>query len=245
MPSFLLGILHPRRLEFFLDSIKKIDFIDKAFAENMPSNVANETLRNFALDKGYDYLILTADDVVVTEYALKQIVKAVLFHDYPITTGWSLIRPRMKIANITLFPPKNIEKKIGKLLYLHEYGFLPTRMIDENLRKDVDVFQVWFVGFSLTAVRRDALKDWEVRGWFFQPHPTFQPVEHQGKKGFWSGFDLWFSYDMWRKGYKKLCVLKAYVDHEPIGYSHGWGALLVGKEEPRLRFEEATKPMVL
>jgi len=245
LPRFLLGITHPRRLEFFTKSVEKIDFIDKAFAENMPSSVAYKTLRDFALDKGYDYLILTADDVVVSDFALKQIVKAILFHDYPITTGWSLVRPNMKIANITLFPPKDIEKKIGKPILLHEYGFIPTRMIEDNFKRDVYVLQVWFVGFSLTAVRRDVLRDWEVRGWFFNPHPIYQPEEYEGRRGFWSGFDLWFSFDSWRKGYRKLCVLDAYVPHLPVGYSHGWRELRVGKEPANLRFEEAKKPMIL
>ena len=245
MPRFLLGILHPRRLPFFLNSIEKIDFIDKVFAENMPSRLAYESLRSFALDKGYDYLILSSDDVVVEESALRKVIEAVLTYNYPVTTGWCWVRPNLKLANITLMPPKNLEKRLNQPLFMHEYGFVPKEVIDGFVEVGVKVVQVWFVGMSLTAIRQDVLRDWEVRGWFFQQHFTFKPETYRGQKGFWSCFDLWFSYDSWRKGYKKICVLDAYVEHSPVGYSHDWRDLTVGKLEPNVRFEEAKRSLSL
>jgi hypothetical protein len=238
MTRFILGVTHPRRLKFFIESVEKVDFLDKVFAENMPPTMAYTSLRNFALDKGYDYLILTSDDVVVGGDALRLIMDTCMSRDIPVVTGWSLVRPYHFLTNVTLNPPREIDRYVDRPFYLEHYGFLPYWRMQEFKLRGVKLFDVWFVGFSLTAIRRDALREWTPRGWYFHEHPSFQPESHQGRKGFWASQDMWFSYEMGVKGFRKVCVVDAYVPHEPVGYSHSWSDFTVGKLDPMIRFEK-------
>jgi hypothetical protein len=103
---------------------------------------------------------------------------------------------------------------------------------------------VWFVGYSLTGMTREIVAEWIPKGWHFQSTPPYHYV-HNGRKGFWSSTDLWFSYQTWRLGYNKFCDLRVYVPHNPpmLNKSSGLKAsvLLVGKEPPEITFIKAKK----
>lgn len=242
--KFLLGIMHPRRLKFFLESLDKVDFVDVLLAENMEAVKAEDSIRRYALENGYDRLILTSDDIVIPLDGLKRLMETVEAHpDWDIVSGWSYVRPNMKIVNLTLKPINGIDEKVGKPLYLEQYGFMKESEVLRFLREGVEYVEVWFVGYSLTCMSRNVMMEWEPRGWYFNPHREFKPSTYKGVGGFWASNDLWFSYQTWKKGFKKYADLKVYVPHHPVGYSHGFKDILVGKEKERLKFIKCGNPI--
>ena len=63
--KFLFGIMHPRRLDFFLKSIRTLDYVDVLLAENMEILTAQNAIREYFLTHDYDYLLFTSDDVEI------------------------------------------------------------------------------------------------------------------------------------------------------------------------------------
>lgn len=240
---YLLGITHPRRLDFFLNSLSKIDYIDILLAKNMESGKAYSSIKEYFLKNDYDYLILTSDDVEIPYNAPKKIINDIEKYGYDIITGWSRCRPNKNDANITLYPIQNIESKLDKTIWYHEYNFLKINDIERFIKNNEKIIPVWFVGFSLTAMSRRVVEEWNPKGWCFQISSLFQPAENKGMKGFYICHDLWFSYETWKKGFLKYADLEVYIPHYPIGYSHKWDSLLVGKEKPELKFISSIKSL--
>lgn len=239
--KFLLGVMHPRRLKFFLDSLNQLDYLDVVLAKNMPNPEAENSVRQFFLDHDYDYLIFTSDDVQIPYEAPKKLMDDVEKHGYDIITGWSLCRPTRKEVNISLEPPKDIDKLIDRPILYHQYKFLTIDEVGKMLLNGERIIKVWFVGWSLTAMSRRVVEAWKPRGWFFNPSLEFQPHRVKGLGGFWASSDLWFSYQMWREGFDKYADLDVYVPHNPIGFSHRFRDLLVGKEKPMVEFKPAKR----
>jgi len=246
----LLGIMHPRRLPFFLNSIKAIDYIDVLLAKNMAIIDAQNAIRTFTLEKGYDALILTSDDVVVPYDGAKQIRQDMIDLDAKIVSGWSPLNPKSYQANINQRPPLNVERRLGRGIFINEYRFTTLQQITEYLKKGQNFIDVWFVGWSLTGMTKEVIEKWTPNGWYFNRASPFVS-KHKGAMGFWSGCDLWFSYQTWKLGFKKLADLRVKVIHDP---PLRWvrakrvlrkdrSMLLVGKEPPQTEFIPARKPL--
>jgi len=229
---FLFGIMHPRRLGFFLKSLAALDYVDILLAENMEILTAQNAIREYFLTHDYDYLLFTSDDVEIPYLAPFKIMNDVELLGHDIITGWSICRPGRPEANINTSPPENIEEKKGKLVWIHEYRCLSAEDIFKKIKQGTYIIPVWFVGWSITAISRRVVEKWKPRGRYFQVD-HFEPVTlEDGRSGFWASSDLWFSYQMWKEGFKKYADLTVYVPHHPQKEN----VLLVGKEKPNLRF---------
>lgn len=230
--KFILGIMHPRRLDYFLESLKKIDYIDIVLAKNMLIVDALEKLRNFTLEHGYEYLILTSDDVIIPYEAPLKIMTDCILHKYKIITGYSRIKPTRPELNINLEPIYDIDRKVGRPVWFHEYNFLKDYQIWDYLNKGEYIIPVWFVGWSLTAIHRKVLERIEFRGWYQDR------IWINNKRYVWNvSCDLAFSYDTWKLGVKKYCDLTVYIPHIPARTR----TMRIGIEEPKIEFIEKKK----
>ena len=235
--NFLLGILHPRRLSYFLDSLRVLDYVDVFLAKNMEIVQAATTIRDFFLKLDYDYLILTSDDVVIPYLGPLMLMKDVQRRRFDILTGWSRRTPNSLHGNISPKPAPHIELKKGKALSTDEYHFYTVNNLVRLFSQGNRFIPVWFVGYSLTAMSRKVVEAWTPSGWNFCHTSIFNPVTlPNGRSGFWQSTDLHFSYQMWKLGFQKHADLAVYVPH----YSD-LRNLLVGKMKPEVEFIKAKK----
>lgn len=244
----LLAIMHPRRLSYFIKAVNKIDYIDVLLAKNFKMVDAQLHIQKYFLDNDYDVMIFTSDDVIIPYDAPLKILKDMREYKYEIITGWSRCRPTKPEANITLEPPRLIERNIGRPVFYNQYNFIKVNEIQSLIKSGKYVIPVWFVGWSLTGMTKAVVEKWEPRGWYFQHTEPYHYV-YQGRKGCWASTDLWYSYDLWKKGLVKYCDLRVYIIHEPplLGRANVERAklLLVGKEPQELELRTAKKPIIL
>lgn len=239
---FLFAIMHPRRLDFFLRSINAIDYVDVLLAKNYELTMAQNMIRNYFLTHDYDYLLFTSDDTEIPYEAPKQIMDDIEKYRFNIITGWSRIRPQVPHVNITLNAPPLIEQRKNKAFLYSMYNFVTVTEIKEMLRNGKTIIPIWFVGWSLTAMSRKSIQEWTPRGWYFDYSPPYH-LEMDGLKGSWKSSDLWYSYNMYKKGYQAYCDLRVHVPHYPPRFKYLKDELLVGKEPPKLEFRKAEKPL--
>lgn len=204
---------------------------------------AQNTIRKYFLDNGYDYLLFTSDDTEIPYTGPSQIMNDVITKGYDIITGWSLCRPDKPEVNISLNPPHGIDGRLNRPVYYHEYNFMKKTYVDSLVSHGNIVIPIWFTGYSLTAMSRKVVEQWTPKGWYFQPIMNFRPVVYKGSGGSWASTDLWFSYQMWKLGIPKYADLSVYVPHKPLNYSHKYSSILVGKEPADVEFRPATKPL--
>ena len=238
--KYLLAIMHPRRLDFFLNSLEKIDYVDILLVKNYPIIEAQNRIKKYFLEHNYDYLILTSDDVEIPYTAPAKIMLDVELYGYDIITGYSKIRPQLRYVNINLDPIRNIERFLDRPIWFHQYNFLTINEVLELLLKGEYMIPVWFVGWSLTAMSRRVVEAWTPRGWYFQRTKPYHET-YKGRRGFWASSDLWFSYQTWKQGFEKYADLSIYVPHYPPRPQ----PLLVGKEPPEVEFRPRKKALTL
>jgi len=224
MMRFLLGIMHPRRLDYFLNSIKKIDYIDILLAKNMKIVEALKTIRDFTVDREYDYLILTSDDTIIPYLAPAKIMHDVRMLNKPqIITGYSKISTKTPFVNLVEKMPEDLEpnKYYPANIYMH------ISKVWEYIFKGKYIISVWFVGWSLTAIHWTILEEWKPRAWM-----TWHV---QGGDEWSAACDMAFSYDF--RHVEKLADLTVYIPHIPTGRK----GLLVGVEKPDVDFIKAKR----
>jgi len=233
----LLAAMHPRRLPFFVNSIRKIDYMDVALAKNYPLVDAQNVIIKFFLSHDYDILIFTSDDTEIPSKAPLQILTDMEALGHDIITGWSNCREKGFDANITLNTIPQIDAQKDHAVWYHQYHFLSLNELQKLLKLGKYMVPVWFVGWSLTAMTRKVVEKWKPRGWYFQHTEPFHYV-HEGKKGCWCSSDLWFSWLMWKNGFSKYADLRVFVPHHPPfqGKTNQQRAsmLMVGKEPSKL-----------
>jgi len=236
----LLGIMHPRRLDFFLRSLESIDYMDILLAKNYPIIEAQNRIRDFFLKHDYDILIFTSDDVMIPYLAPLRIKQDMEILGHDIITGYSIIRPRRREVNITRNMPYRLERRLDKPVFLHQYGFLKIDDVFRSLSQGEYLIRVFFVGWSLTGMTRQVVESWTPRGWYFQTTPPYHSI-HEGRRGFWASSDLWFSYQAYKNGFEAYADLTVHVPHYPPNPRDRTKVLLVGKEKPQLEFIKAKK----
>jgi len=234
---FLFGIMHPRRLDFFLESLKALDYVDILLAKNMEMVEALKTIKNVFLKGDYDYLLLTSDDITIPYLAPYKIMKDVGETGYDIITGWSRVG---KLANISR--PKvneNIEKWTKKGIRLKNMYPYTVNEIEDMLKEGKGIIPVWLVGWSITAMSRRVVENWTPRGWVFLTRSKWKPATYQGEKGKWWQADIWFSYETWKKGFKKYADLTVRIPHTKSKLK----TMMVGKKPPEVKLIKARKKL--
>ena len=239
--KFLFSIMHPRRLDFFLESLKALDYVDILLAKNMELVTALTNIRDSFLEREYDYLLLTSDDVTIPYLAPYKIMKDVEETGYDIITGWST-SPDGTLSNIggskQLDEIEAIRKKGGYFPNKHVNRYT-VRQVTRMLRAGKRIIPIWFTGWSITAMSRAVVENWTPRGWVFQKTAKWKPATYQGKRGLWCQADHWFSYETLKHGFRKYADLAVHVPHTKALLS----TLRVGIEPPETVIVKARKPL--
>jgi hypothetical protein len=226
--------MNPRRLEYFERSLEALDYVDVFLAQNMEIVRAQNTIRKAFLEGDYDYLLFTSDDVIIPYLAPYRIMKDCEIFRHDIITGWSPLYAFAPDTNISGKAPPNIEDRIDKPFYREDYKLFTVRQIQNLVYTGEELYPVWFVGWSITAISRRVVEAWTPRGWYFQVDKRFQPsANSKGEGGFYASSDLWFSYQTWKLGLEKYADLTVCVPHLPPKNKKD---LLVGLENPQTLF---------
>jgi len=240
--KFLFGILNPRQLPFFLKSLEALDYVDVLLAQNMELVTAMTAIKNGFLERDYDYLILTSDNVTIPYLGPYKLIRDVEETGYDIITGWSPIASRRIRANIghtrAADTADAVKKKRG-YFPLKDMHLYTVQQIEEMLGNGKRIIPIWFTGWSLTAMSRNVVEKWTPRGWVFQKTAKYKPAVHQGKRGWWCQADNWYSYEVWKNGFKAYADLTVRVPHTKTILS----TLLVGKKPPGTKLIKARKPV--
>lgn len=214
----LLSVMHPRRLPFFLNSIARLDYVDVLLAKNYVEIEAQSRIRDFFLKSDYNMLMLMSDDAEVPYDVPSFLIEDFKSGNYDIISGWSNSRDPPSLmgrdANINREPPRSIEGRINQPFWYHDYNLIKIQEIQSLLAQGVNIIPVWFNGFSLTCMSRRVAEVWTPRGWYFMRASPFHET-YRGARGFWGCTDLWFSYQMWKLGFKSFCDLRAFIPHHP------------------------------
>ena len=212
--------MHPRRLDFFLKSLKALDYVDVLLAKNMELVAAMNAIRNYFLKSDYDYLLYTSDDITIPYLAPYKIMQDVESRGYDVITGWSPVK------NVTNIGREMTKKDVARLLKLgdrvriQQLKPFTVKGIEELLGKGKRIIPIWFTGWSITAMSRRVVKAWTPKGWI-----------PEGKA------DVWFSYEIWKKGFKKYADLDVRVPHRAVKRRN----FMVGIEPPKTQLIKARK----
>jgi len=154
---------------------------------------AQNIAMKFFFKKGYDYFIISSDDIVGKPNYVKLLIEDEEKHGFPVISGWIT---KMKIhgipvSNITMDKVRNIETP--SKVKLGSYNFVPVEDIVKK-KYGYPFFKVWWVGLPLTLIRRDILKKVPLRPFIIQRDAHCITPETK-KKGRGKGFDLQFAID--------------------------------------------------
>lgn len=231
--------MHPRRLDFFLESLKNIDYVDVLLAKNMELATAMKAVKNYFLKNRYDYLLFTCDDITIPYLAPYKIMRDIEATGYDVITGWSPVGK--ELTNIGRpMTKEDIEKilKLGRRASIRQLKPFTVNGIEGLLGEGKRIVPIWFTGWSITAMSRRVVEAWTPKGWVFKKGAKWSPAVHNGQKGKWGKADVWFSYEIWKKGFKKYADLAVRVPHRKVGLK----TLMVGKEPPKTELIKARKP---
>jgi hypothetical protein len=191
--------MSPRTLQAFYNNLPygKIDIL---LAKHFYEEEALLRIREFFLSRDYDVLILGSDDLVPNYQALHQIVEDMKLHgDKKIISGWSLVAPHLKLANVGVKVPPETKLVPGTLITTYDMGFLDASDIAQ-LQYNSPIIECFFVGFSYTAMRREVVEQWKPKAWY-----------REGRRGY--ATDTEFNIQMHRLGIKRYADLRAYIEH--------------------------------
>jgi len=230
--DMILAIMHPRRIKSVIESINRIDYIDIVLAKNMLIVDAINSLKSFALDHGYKYMILTSDDLIIPYEACLRLYEDILLHGFKVITGYSRIKPSSLDLNITEKEIYDLDRKLNRPVFYHEYRFLRVHDVLSYLQKGIYIIPVFFLGWSLTAIEQSVLKKWKPRGWFIDK------ILINNKYYTWHvSVDLHFSYSIRKMGIQAYCDLTVYAPHLAVRLE----TVRIGLEKPQVEFRKKRK----
>jgi hypothetical protein len=195
--NVLLGILNPRELPKFQESIDKINNIDKLRIKYFqPEADAYYSLRLWFLHHPeYSHLCLCPDDVLFTEKEIQTLIDDIQKFNPPVITGFSNINLTDQFNDVTLsLYPEPTERAA------RQYQLLTK----QDLTKMPRYFQVKWQGFSLTTIRRDIVERIEFDDdskWNGQPY------------GSGCCLDTVFSYNCNIRGIPMICDQQVQIVH--------------------------------
>jgi GT2 family glycosyltransferase len=140
--SALLVIFHPRRIPAAVASFDALD-ADIAYVSGGNESQACDMFADVLAGSDHDYLIVCADDCVITQSAFDAVVAA-LEDGVEVATGWCTLDKDNPLANVTDAPLD------GDVPRAKAYSF----MYAEDVRTQPERFETGFVGLGLTGMSR-------------------------------------------------------------------------------------------
>ena len=152
MPNLLLFRGSPRSDIEAVESENPELPCDKLIIRYTNEYQAYSKARNFFLqNKQYDYLVLATDDIVVKPEHIIQLESDLTQKNYQVLSGM------MNVDQQEYMQP-NGRLNICFSLALKDKKLRSYEMIDRLNIPPIDIFQVKFAGFGLTAIRRDVVE---------------------------------------------------------------------------------------
>jgi len=148
--NVLWFIQSARNFELVWNYINRVDFVDKIIVKHhLSQNAYKIGMQRFFSGK-YTHLLISHDDYLGSPNHIKQLIKDVEEHDFPVVSGWSNVSFSSDLASVSVRLPKVDGKRVLSYemismddVLLSKYGF--------------PFFKARFVGFPLTLIRRNVL----------------------------------------------------------------------------------------
>jgi hypothetical protein len=233
----LMIIRSPRDLPEVQKCFDNLKQVDKLWIKYYNDSEAHKIAREWVeLHPEYTHIILISDDVYVPEDALNLLLDDICTYDFPAVSGCSNMCNTYKtgrlmcsycemqiehpIINVILNPFPYLDEfgERSRCVYLgsmpENYAFLTTSFREKNPM----IFQCFFQGHSLCAIRRD----------IFEKH---------GCKAYIAPYlnsdDFAFAVDLNEDCIPQFADMRIYIPHDARFHKN----LFVGKKEPVLIFE--------
>jgi len=231
----ILIIMSPRDIKEVKQAFDKINYIDKVWFKYYDKPSLLMEIKEFlGKYKEYTHLIIVSDDVVCPYDSVKTLVEDLLVYNFPVLSGcfnfcnmwmnrrgyctWCKNKLSHKWVNIMLKPIP-----IGEVFSnLDVEGFVTEKW----RRANPIIKRVWFQGFALGVIRRDV---YEQIGFKCQ----------DAKRGLYST-DLPWAVDCAKAGIPQYCDFGVKLHHRAYPQ---YRYLLVGKKQPKIIFQPATKSL--
>jgi len=216
----LLVILSPRDIPFAIESLDKIDYVDKLWIKYYPSMEAYQIAYDYFIKhEEYTHLIINCDDAIVPYNHIAMLIADIKKYNFPVIAGcccMDKVKGDMNLS-VTL---NRIAKSMDDKVTEKSYHLLPNKI--KQLR---NIIQVWFQGNALVCIKRELLKLTGLAGW--KNHPWAQ--------------DLRLAYELARLKVPQYVDLRCYMEHFKLSQFEGVGEVLVGKKTPYIKFVPATR----
>ena len=209
----VLLIMQPREIPEAISSFKALD-ISKVWFRAFTEEEAVERMNSYVERSDFDYYYIGCDDCVADQEALDSI-RTWMDGDVPIATGWCLVSQEKDLVNLTRNP---VVYSNGIYARVEDYDFLSIG----EIRGMPHVFDTYFAGFALTAIRRDI--------WMRYPLKVNEHTRQQT--------DVEFSNRVLGAGVPIMAVRNACVHHlkqqHDVSLKLNW---IVGEREPEVEEE--------
>ncbi len=227
MVKVLWFIPSPRDFSLFKWWMEKVDFIDKLWIRFKPSHIAYKEGVKFFLDKDYDYMLISTDDILATPYHIQLLLEDIEKHNFDVVGGWinyDFNNPvSYRYASLTFKPPRGFNPKNPLSIHsARQYPFITIReIVAENW--ETPLIKVWFNGLALTMIKR-----WLVEKTKLQPFRIIKDMMFE--RGVM--YDLKFSSDCEQLGVDYYVDLRCFCLH----FGDTRKLLKVNKEKPYTLF---------
>ncbi|MEM3414945.1 MAG: glycosyltransferase [Thermoproteota archaeon] len=204
-----------RLLPQFIKSFESVDFIDKVMFIGYTERQLTPILNKFIKESDYDYIIITADDVVFDKSVVERLVNDA--GKFDVLTGYSRIRPSLNRYNITKTKLKGTFPSHSSYDWYYDRDL--RKLIDNNILYG----RTYFCGYSLSMFNRK----------------LFDRVSY----GFYDGgkFDGWatdffVSKQLQDLGVEMFFRVDCYVHH--LAWDRDY---IIGRVEPHIKVEKVYK----
>lgn len=155
----------------------------------------------------YDYFVICNDDAVLLPVHIELLRRALEIKQYEVLTGHANVTEGSNLQNITDRP-----------IIVNGVADFPHWMKHEEL-PEANIFPVYFVGFALTAIRRDVIKK----------IPFAEKDGYKGKTNFKASKDVIFSLHCIEQSVPMFCDKRINIQHLSKHGDHQ-----VGKRTPEV-----------
>jgi hypothetical protein len=168
-----LFIMHAREIPECLQAFRALKGVDKVWFRGYTELQLEAPMNAWVSLTDYDYYIMSSDDLIPTQSSLDAILRNL--DAGPVVTGWSRMDPNSEKVNVRLKHARLMHYFYLGAHALNKAGPVANDRISKGFlnslkdftlseAKDItnqpDVFPVYFVGFSFTAISRQTWLDY-------------------------------------------------------------------------------------
>lgn len=214
--KLLLGVPAPRdNVDRVVDCHKRLTKCDIYKACFYTEVAAYREIRKFFLDhKEYTHLAILADDCTIEDDQVQRIIDDIKQYDYSVMSAICNVN-KDDFMFYAITPLDNVPSPDWNRRVFNYYDKV-------ELQHEENIFQVGFVGFSFTVIRRDIVEQYEFMG----DHVSLKVPYEEGK-----------SLDVMFCAWCHVTGIPIFVDKRAkLVHLRGYTGIRVGIEKPRCEF---------